>query len=195
MATLRSGRIVRLLALHCAALGLLGSRYTQAQDTTPPEDGGDVQQPVTMTVQPMTPATDDWKMTVLNKHNEFRAKHCAPAMTWDDGIAAAAQTYADACNFDHDPNNNLGENIASGSEQPTEMWYSEVSKYDFAMPGFSSDTGHFTQVVWRGSTSLGCGRAQCDFGVFYVCRYSPAGNDTGDGQFQQNVLPASDACP
>ena len=152
--------------------------------------GGQQQPPTTM-----TPPTGDWKTNVLNKHNEFRANHCAPAMTWDDEVAAAAQTYANACNFGHDPNNNLGENIAAGSEQPTEMWYSEVSDYNFANPGFTTSTGHFTQVVWRGSTKLGCGRAECGFGVYYVCRYSPAGNNTGAGQFEANVLPAGATCP
>jgi|GEM_PF-4870369 len=142
---------------------------------------------------PANPPTGDWKTTVLSKHNELRANHCAPAMTWSDEIANAAQAYADSCVWGHDPNNNVGENIAGGSEQPTEMWYSEVSQYDFANPGFSAGTGHFTQVVWRGSTNLGCGRAMCEFGVYFVCRYSPAGNVTG--AYPENVLPAGGTCP
>jgi hypothetical protein len=37
------------------------------------------------------------------------------------------------------------------------MWYGEIAKYDFRRGGFSMDTGHFTQVVWRSTTTIGCG--------------------------------------
>jgi hypothetical protein len=73
-------------------------------------------------------------------------------------------------------------------------WYDEVSKYDYNNPGFSSATGHFTQVVWKSSTQLGCGAARgvktlngTNYNAFYVvCHYSPAGNV--QGQFPANVL-------
>jgi len=67
------------------------------------------------------------------------------------------------------------------------MWYEEVGNYDFASPGFTMGTGHFTQVVWRNTSQVGCGRAACNGMVFWVCRYSPAGNFTG--QFPENVQP------
>lgn len=66
------------------------------------------------------------------------------------------------------------------------MWYDEVTNpgYDFENPGFDSGTGHFTQVVWKGSTKLGCGVS----GVYVVCRYcETAGNM--EGAFPENVLP------
>ena len=50
-------------------------------------------------------------------------------------------------------------------------------------PGWNTAWGHFTQVIWKGSTRLGC--AQCR--SLYVCQYAPAGNYMG--QFAQNVLP------
>lgn len=67
----------------------------------------------------------------------------------------------------HDPNNSYGENLAMywSSNQAsqthileettyaTDAWYDEITDpgYDFDSPGFSSGTGHFTQVVWKGS--------------------------------------------
>jgi hypothetical protein len=59
------------------------------------------------------------------------------------------------------------------------------------------NTGHFTQVVWNGSTRIGCARAQCPLSTlkqdpsllgdvyFYVCRYAQRGNT--DGEYAQNV--------
>ncbi|KAF5374358.1 hypothetical protein D9758_004712 [Tetrapyrgos nigripes] len=33
-------------------------------------------------------------------------------------------------------------------------WMDEASKYDYNNPGFSSDTGHFAQVVWKATKQL-----------------------------------------
>jgi hypothetical protein len=137
---------------------------------------------------------------VLTLHNAKRSVHCAPSLTWSPTLAAAAQVWANRCQFVHSPPESRpgqGENLAWGSgsfasaTSSVERWYAEVSKYSFASPGFSPATGHFTQVVWRGSQQLGCGVASCGGQSFWVCRYSPAGNITNPGQFAQNVLPAT----
>ena len=50
-------------------------------------------------------------------------------------------------------------------------------------------TGHFSQVVWKGSKEIGVGKALTEDGrVFVVCNYNPAGNVMG--QFADNVFPA-----
>ena len=55
------------------------------------------------------------------------------------------------------------------------------------------ETGHFTQVVWKNSITLGIGKAvgkKDDMTCTYiVARYRPAGNYMG--QFQTQVLPGS----
>ena len=55
------------------------------------------------------------------------------------------------------------------------------------------ETGHFTQLVWKSSVTLGIGKAvikkdnmKC---TFIVARYRPPGNYMG--QFQTEVLPGS----
>ena len=62
--------------------------------------------------------------------------------------------------------------------------------YNFNGDGFSSGTGHFTQVVWKESTTLGIGRAEVSEGkrkcAYIVGRYKPAGNMMG--QFKENVV-------
>ena len=51
-------------------------------------------------------------------------------------------------------------------------------------------TGHFTQVVWKSTTQLGCGLAVNRGNKIYgVCNYSPAGNVVNAGFFKANVLP------
>ena len=73
--------------------------------------------------------------------------------------------------------------------------------YDFNNGGFSGGTGHFTQVVWKGSTVLGIGRAEGEERgmkcAYIVGRYKPAGNMPGD--FPENVpkgnFDASTYCP
>jgi hypothetical protein len=78
---------------------------------------------------------------------------------------------------------------AIGAEA-TDSWYDEIKLYNFNRPGFSMGTGHFTQVVWKGSQKLGVGFALTGDGktLYVVAQYSPPGNY--QGQFGQNVLPA-----
>ena len=92
----------------------------------------------------------------------------------------------------HGPN---GENLAQGFLNTTaaiEAWGNERSKYDFDRPtGFSNATGHFTQLVWKDTKSVGCGRKECDNGNnagsqgwLVVCEYWPAGNVEGEYKSQ-----------
>lgn len=73
---------------------------------------------------------------------------------------------------------------------PTTRWYQEILDYDFSAPGFGEKTGHFTQVVWKASTKMGCGTASDGPNVYVTCRYSPAGNLMG--AFPDNVLPLNE---
>lgn len=62
--------------------------------------------------------------------------------------------------------------------------------YNFNSGGFSAGTGHFTQVVWKGSSELGIGVAKGKDGgmtcYYTVGRYRPAGNM--QGAFPKNVV-------
>lgn len=70
----------------------------------------------------------------------------------------------------------------------TSSWYDEIQDYDYSHPDFSMSTGHFTQVIWKGTQQLGVGIALTNDGksVYVVAQYSPPGNFLG--QFQENVL-------
>ena len=136
---------------------------------------------------------------ILAEHNKYRAKHCAPPLAWSDKLAKVAQKWADSlvqqgCAFEHS-RTDYGENLAAGTtgylppDEVVGMWYREVKDYDWKSAEFSMEAGHFTQVVWKGTREVGCGKAACNGMDLWVCNYDPAGNV--EGYFKQNVLPTS----
>jgi uncharacterized protein YkwD len=136
---------------------------------------------------------------LLDAHNKDRAAHCAAPLAWSPKLEQVAQTWANSlrdqgCKFGHS-GGRYGENLAAGTtgtldgNAVTAMWYDEIKDYSFDRGGFSGSTGHFTQVVWRGSTAVGCGKATCRGMDIYVCNYDPPGNV--DGGYRENVLPTS----
>lgn len=77
-------------------------------------------------------------------------------------------------------------------ETVVDGWGSEVVWYDFATGDCAPDAdpgcGHFTQLVWRGSATVGCGRAVGDDKAqVWVCSYDPPGNWTDE--YTENVRP------
>ena len=146
--------------------------------------------------QAAAPAGDAQRMVAA--HNQYRAKHCAQPLSWSPKLAQVAQQWANSlrdqgCKFAHS-GGSYGENLAAGTtgamdpESVVAMWYDEVKGYSFQQPGFSMQTGHFTQVVWRSTTQVGCGMAQCKGNDIWVCEYDPPGN--WEGRYKQEVLPA-----
>jgi len=127
-------------------------------------------------------------------HNSARVAHGAVPLTWSNDLQASAQQWADGCQLRHSDGvlGPFGENLAAatGSFDPTaasNLFLSDEDTYNPAFPTFS----HFTQVVWKNSTQLGCAVAQCDglFGpengevTYHVCLYDPVGNVVGQEQF------------
>lgn len=146
-------------------------------------------------VLPSLAATSAEVQEWLQAHNNYRALHGVPAVTWSNTVAASAQAYADTCPESHS-GGQYGENMAwasydLGESGAVKLWYDEEPLYDYGKPGFSDETGHFTQVVWKSTIEIGCGYAtNCNIsGMNYVwvCQYNPHGNVIG--QFANNVFP------
>ena len=139
---------------------------------------------------------------LLAVHNQARAEVGVAPVSYSPQLAAYAQAWADhlasiGCQLQHRPRSGpwaqrYGENIAmiSGAGatagQAASMWYSEKSAYHGQAVTMSnlSSIGHYTQMVWRGSTQVGCGKAVCSNGyVIFVCNYNPAGNDLNNAPY------------
>jgi len=89
---------------------------------------------------------------------------------------------------------NVGQNLAlfftngpffPEPETRVQAWYDEISLYSYS-PGpfkFSTETGHFTQIVWGSTNRLGCARSRYVANGFphqlLVCNYGPGGNVQG----------------
>ena len=148
---------------------------------------------------PVAPALEADARALLDAHNRYRASHCAPPLAWSVALARTAQVWADGlrergCALEHSQAG-LGENLAGGTagtlpaDVVVALWYRESAEYSFRRPGFSMQTGHFTQLVWRSTTELGCGRATCSGLDLWVCNYDPPGNV--EDAYERNVLPTS----
>ena len=137
---------------------------------------------------------------MLDKHNEYRQQHGVQSLTLSDSISQTAQAWAEHLNdtgkFQHSRGTGFGENLFfSLSDLPKDpsaveivgAWYNETKLYNFQNPGFQSGTGHFTQVVWKATTTIGVGVASSGGKNIVVVNYSPIGNV--QGQYEKNVLP------
>lgn len=104
--------------------------------------------------------------------------HQVPDLTWDAAIASQAAGYVAGCPNGHSGAPGYGENLAWGYDSMSAAvtaWYEEVAAYDFSKGGFSGATGHFTQLVWKDTSKVGCAvNKACSMPTF-ICQYSPPG--------------------
>jgi Cysteine-rich secretory protein family len=157
-------------------------------------------QPPSVTSVPDTTSytnSENLQADILNSTNFYRYEHNATALTWNSSLASFAQSWASHCHWQHS-GGPYGENLAAGYPNvatAVDGWGNERAKYNFKTPtGFSEATGHFTQLVWKSTTSTGCAAVNCTGkggmdGFFLVCEYYPPGNIVGDNNafFAQNV--------
>ncbi len=146
-------------------------------------------------------ATD--KQIVTDYVNQYRALHDAPPLIWDESIANFADSWSayllKNSAFYHSNNKLYGENLSyfqGYTSTPIELikksidlWYAEISLYDFNASQYTSGTGHFTCLVWKASRLHGFGYSYntTTQEVVISMNTSPPGNIIG--QFKENVLP------
>lgn len=150
------------------------------------------------TSQP-TGSLSPYAAPILLQHNLHRANHSAPALVWNDTLASIAQEIAASCKYAHNVvagGGGYGQNIGAGAPDDeidkmitNEMYNDEMMFY----PGYTTEPdmsnfekwGHFSQIVWKATTSVGCYTQHCTDGLanvgsnvspyFTVCNYASAG--------------------
>jgi len=55
--------------------------------------------------------------TIFNKHNTYRSRHQAAALTWSDYQSVQSCRHASSCTWGHDPNAQAGENLYATSSK------------------------------------------------------------------------------
>ncbi|KAJ9094522.1 hypothetical protein QFC19_007932 [Naganishia cerealis] len=130
---------------------------------------------------------------ILDAHNEKRALHLAGKLSWDKDVYEYAQAYADKYDCSGQLTHSggeYGENLAVGYSDGVsalDAWYAEGDNFDY---NSGSTYDHFTQVVWKDTTKLGCAIKDCsakNWGHYIICSYDPSGNMVGETK--ANVLP------
>lgn len=141
---------------------------------------------------------------MITAHNKWRNEVSVPAIKWSATLADTAQVYANklktsqACKMVHSGAAGLGENLFWASAlkysdgtvkvqtvtptKGTDAWGSEKLDYTYSTNTCAAGKvcGHYTQLVWKSTTEVGCGKAVCaDNSQIWVCNYTPAGNYVG----------------
>ncbi|XP_047965190.1 basic form of pathogenesis-related protein 1-like [Salvia hispanica] len=131
----------------------------------------------------------------LRAHNKARARVGVGPLVWNETLAEYAKAYAQVRSQDcemHHSEGPYGENLAAGSwqvsaKEAVRMWVDEKHLYDVKAnlcKGEWSSCLHYTQVVWRGTHSVGCAHIPCpEEWTFVICNYDPPGNYVGERPF------------
>ncbi|KAL2613363.1 hypothetical protein R1flu_025055 [Riccia fluitans] len=132
----------------------------------------------------------------LDPHNAARSSISGvsiPNLVWNNTLQRYAQSWAKTqasaannCALKHS-GGPYGENIFWASWKSTPLqavnaWVAEKQYYKYSTNTCATGKvcGHYTQVIWKRTTNLGCGNATCPSGgTFTVCSYYTPGNYIG----------------
>lgn len=152
-----------------------------------------------------SPLTNTEIDDIIRIHNETRQAVGTGTLKWNCALADFAQKWANKDTFEHSPEKDrqgiiagsfAGENLSNDSETNQNMqkliqgWIDEKQHLasDAKTCAAGKVCGHYTQMVWRATTEVGCGvfRKSNSLGVefkgqasYFVCIYNPGGNTDG----------------
>ncbi|CAI5534853.1 unnamed protein product [Closterium sp. Naga37s-1] len=156
----------------------------------------------------------------LDNQNAARAAVGAIPLVWNATLEADALAWATVltnstynCGLSHGGNPGEGQNLAAGkpgghfsSAEAVSWWVGEGKLYSLAAvtngcsTGNFSDCGHYTQVIWNNTRTVGCAKASCGATAdVWACNYYPAGNVIGQPPYVQDpcyrvACPSTAAC-
>jgi pathogenesis-related protein 1 len=129
---------------------------------------------------------------LLAAHNVVRQKTGLPPLKWSNELAARAEEWAKrlaatgASRMQGIPGQNIGYTAPPGGVKGADVvaaWAAEATNYDHEKNACIDPKlrcNHYTQIVWRNSSHLGCGTARDAQRDIWVCDYDPPGNDIGE---------------
>jgi len=138
---------------------------------------------------------------MLRAHNQIRSVVAVGPVRWSAPLAQSASHWAshlardNGCVMKH---SGPGENIYWASaltwsdgrrerqqiseDDVVSSWVAERAFYDYGKNACRQGKvcNHYTQVVWRATTEIGCAKSFCsNQGQIWVCHYRPFGNVIG----------------
>jgi hypothetical protein len=150
------------------------------------------------TAAAQTSAANDLAVRLLAAHNRERARVGVPLLRWDPALAVAAASWGRSLStigrLQHSPRAGRpgqSENLWMGTrayfspEQMVGSWTMERADFrpgifpNVSRTGNWFDVSHYTQMIWRSTTRLGCAAYRDRRYDFLVCRYAPRGNIDG----------------
>ncbi|MBV6647658.1 MAG: pathogenesis-related family 1 protein [Cyclobacteriaceae bacterium] len=138
----------------------------------------------------VTIASQEEIKILIERHNYWRAEVGVGPITWSEEMAVEANKWAlelkKNCGFYHSKGK-YGENLWKGTTgaYPTsyvvDAWGSEKADYKYKSNKCKTGKmcGHYTQIVWKNTTKVGCAKIECDGMTTWVCEYDPPGNWVG----------------
>jgi pathogenesis-related protein 1 len=136
-------------------------------------------------------ASMDEAQILLETHNHWRSEVGVPPLNWSDKLSKSALEWAISlekkCEFKHSKSD-FGENLWKGTtgafstSSVVNSWASEKDDYSYAKNKCKTGRvcGHYTQIVWKTTTKVGCAKMMCDGMTTWVCQYDPPGNWVGE---------------
>ncbi|ATE65520.1 CAP domain-containing protein [Rhizorhabdus dicambivorans] len=146
----------------------------------------------------------DVDQRLLAAHNAERIRLGIPPLRWSDKLARQSLEWArqlalidglehsDTADYADPTDGEEGENLWRGTkgyytpEQMVNLWVDERKIFVNApfprnsTTGQWRDVGHYTQLVWRSTTEVGCAIASSEADEVLVCRYLEGGNVIGE---------------
>ncbi|KAI8803838.1 CAP domain-containing protein [Cladochytrium replicatum] len=153
---------------------------------------------ITSAEEPTTPTPttagcgfDSDGQRAVKMHNEARDAVGVPNLSWSCDLFETAVSDAQGLITKHNCeliHNHAGQNLfwAKGFDFGTILAAASKAFIEENIQKNSDGTlmyNHYTQVVWKSTTKVGCAKLQSTCGEVVVCNYSPVGNILGQKPF------------
>ncbi|HMF75330.1 MAG TPA: CAP domain-containing protein [Bryobacteraceae bacterium] len=129
---------------------------------------------------------------MLESHNAVRRKVGTPPLKWSNKLAARAEEWAKTLaatggsKMQGIPGQNIGYTSPPGRVKGADVvaaWAAEATNYDHGKNACIDPKlrcNHYTQLVWRNTSYLGCAAARDAERDIWVCDYDPPGNNAAE---------------